>query len=432
LVPGLFEDDDGVVARVDGPGFGAVEYLGHGRLIVLDTAGAPASFIKFASRYSAEADNIPVVHFRLTGGADAAVRVRLSRRTADGTPVVLKDWFAVPAVTGDGFNRAVAIRSAVHPDVARVSGAFTLEFRATDDVGNTTPVDCAAGIGCVRWTQTILPPPLRQRAGGDGDVCTDAAIPTGHALGAGGPCPSLNNTASVNLTADRKIAKGYIDNPTSMPVQVILTATAPSSIRRGLRFENLQVADRTTLNRSCDDTGLAPVTPDGACYDSTPTTGEFGTEEVLDRELVSTITVTGATPVGTDPTGRPIYEIAPTSTATVWLESSPWSFLMSETPADYAAPGPLQLITGYPGNDWLRCVQTGFSSDGDHYRICTHQVLIREFTQLTRATVQPKSSATLTARPAGSGEATWMPATGTDVAGFRYTDFAWNAQASGY
>jgi hypothetical protein len=432
LVPGLFEDDDGVVARVDGPGFGAVEYLGHGRLIVLDTAGAPASFIKFASRYSAEADNLPVVRFQLTGDAGAAVRVRLSRRSTDGAMVVLKDWVVVPAVAGDAFNRAVAIRSALHPDVARVSGAFTLEFRATDDLGNATPVDCAAGVGCVRWTQTILPPPLRQRAAGDGDICTDAAIPTGHALGGGGPCPGLDNTASVNLTADRKIANGSIDNPTSMPVQVMITATAPSSIRRGLRFENLQVADRTTLNRSCDDTGLAPVTPDGACYDSTPATSELGTDEVLDRDLVSAITVTGATPVGTDPAGRPIYEIAPRATATVWLVSSPWSFLMDRTPADYGLTGPIQLVTGYAGNDWLRCVQTGFSSDGDHYRICTHQVLMREFTQLTRATVQPRSSVTLTARPSGSDEATWMPATGTDVVGFRYTDFAWVTEASGY
>jgi hypothetical protein len=83
LVPGTFEDDDGVVARV-GPGAGDVEYLGHGRLIVLDTAGVPASFVKFATRYSAEADNVPVVRFHLTGDADAAVRVRLLRRTADG------------------------------------------------------------------------------------------------------------------------------------------------------------------------------------------------------------------------------------------------------------------------------------------------------------------------------------------------------------
>jgi hypothetical protein len=169
-----------------------------------------------------------------------------------------------------------------------------------------------------------------------------------------------------------------------MPVQESLELPEDLHARcqRLLYPLTLLVADRTALNRSCDDTGLAPVTPDGACYDSTPATSELGTEEVLDRDLVSAITVTGATAVATDPAGRPIYEIAPRSTASVSLASSPWSFLMSKAPADYASLGPLQLITGYTSNDWLKCVQTGFSSDGDHYRLCTHQVLMREFTQI--------------------------------------------------
>src|SRR5262249_21983356 len=145
---------------------------------------------------------------------------------------------------GSGYNRGLAISSALHPDVAIVGGSYTLEYRAADALGNATPVDCVHAIGCVTWTQTILPPPVRQRQG-DADVCADAAIPTGHVLGPGGPSPSLNNTASANLNGpdDRKIAEGYIDNPGPMPVQVVISASAPSYVRRGLQFTNVQVGD---------------------------------------------------------------------------------------------------------------------------------------------------------------------------------------------
>src|SRR5262249_21977093 len=115
-----------------------------------------------------------------------------------------------------------------------------------------------------------------------------------------------------------------------------------------------------------------------------------------------------------------------------WLESHPWSFLMHWSPTDYATLGPLQNVTGYTGSDWLKCVRRVLSRYGDGDLTCTDQVLMREFTQLTRATVRPQSWVTLTARPSGSDDATWTPATGTNVAAFEYTDFGWDTKARGY
>jgi hypothetical protein len=238
----------------------------------------------------------------------------------------------------------------------------------------------------------------------------------------------------VNLDGpdDRKIAKGLIDNPNSIPVQVIIQATAPSTIRRGLRFMNVQVADPASVNRDCDEAALGPVTPDGECFNPQPNTAEYGTDDVLDRDLVSSVSVLGAKALGVDASGRQVYELAPSSTATVWLESHPWSFLMSWSPTDYATLGPLHNVTGYTGSDWLRCVHTVLSRYGEGDLYCTDQVLIREFTQLTRVTVRPQSSITLTSRPSGSDDATWSPATGTHVSAFEYVDFPWDGKASGY
>ncbi len=218
-----------------------------------------------------------------------------------------------------------------------------------------------------------------------------------------------------------------------------------SVLAPAVRFMNVQVGDPASVNRGCGDTGIAPLTPTGACYLVAPDTAEYGTEDVLDQDLASSISVTGAPALGTDPAGRQIYEIGPGSTATVWLESRPWSgstatvwlesrpwsFLMPFSPTDYTALGLLQSVTGYTGRDWLKCVHTALSGYGEG-PYCTDQVLMREFTQLTRVSVHPTSSVTLTARPSGSDEASWLPATGTHVAAFEYTDFAWDTQASGY
>jgi hypothetical protein len=437
VVSSSFVDDDGVTATVDGPGVGTASYVGQGKTVTLG-AGTPASFVKFASRYAADAPNLPEWHFAVAGGrGDVTLRARLSRQNAEGKTVLLADWFPVPVVTpvaGAGFNRALVINSALHADVALVGGLYTLEFRAADALGNTTAVDCAHGVGCVTWTQTILPPPLRQRAGAESDPCAEATIPTGHVLGTGGPCPVFDNTASVNLNgpADRRIAEGAIDNPNPVPVQVVISATAPATIRRGLQFMNLRVGPPDARVTDCDETGVAPATPDGGCYHPRPGTDEYGTDDVLDRDLVTRVVVTGATLVGVDASGREVYELPPVSTATVWLESTPWRFLMSARPADYAAVGPAEFVTGVVGKDWLQCTHTARAPYGSGRLYCTEQVLMREFTELTRVTVQPQSSVTLTARPSGSAEASWATATGTNVAAFGYTDFPWDTKASGY
>jgi len=436
ILPSSFRDDSGVNAGVEGPGVGVAQYENQGTPIAL-AAGESPSFVKFASRYAADSENLPEWHFAVSdnsGDPEITLSARLSRLSAQGALIGLKDWFTVTPVAGSGYNRALTISSALHPDIAVVSGTYILEYRATNALGNASLVDCGRGLGCVKWSQVILPPPLRQRQGTGGDICADPAIPTAHVLGVAGPCPGLNNTASMNLNGpdSRRIAQGYIDNPNPVSVQVVISASAPSYIRRGLRFANIQVADPTSVNRACDETGIEPVTPTGECYDARPNTSEYGTEDVLDRDLATDISVAGATALGMDAAGRQVYQIAPRSTARVSIQSSPWRFLMPSRPRDYAALGALEFVTGYTGNDWLRCVRVFTPRYGEGFGYCTDQVRVSEFTQLTRVTVHPRSSVTLTARPAGSEEATWVPAIGTSVAGFGYTDFTWDTKASGY
>lgn len=243
--------------------------------------------------------------------------------------------------------------------------------------------------------------------------------------------PGLLNTASVNVAGpgDLRIAEGLIDNPNSMPVSVVVLATAPGFIRRGLRFTNVEMGSAATVVRSCDRTGMGPTTPAGRCALVQADTGEYGTDEVFNSDLVSSVVVDGAVSLGPGAEGRPVFQIAPFSTAKVWLMSSPWTFLMSSAPSDYPTFGPLKAVTGFVGSDWLRCVRTAVGGFGEDGRYCTAQVLMREFTELVRATVHPSSEVTLLARPTDSSDPSFAPATGTNVTGFGYANFGWDAQA---
>lgn len=437
LVASTFEDDSGVTAEVVGERAGVLRYSGSGQPITF-APGISPSFEKFVTRYDENSPNLPELHFVVgeneAGSDTTLLAARLLREQDGGDVLVVTDWSPVPVAQGNGYNRALILSSALASDLAFVGGTYHLEFRATDAARNQSPVDCAHGIGCVTWTQTLLPPPLRQRAGTDGDACADAAIPTGHTLGGSGPCPALVHTASANLLGpeNRKIGEGLIDNPNSMPVTVAIEASAPTVIRRGLRFLNVAMGSAPSVVRSCDRTGLSPVTPSGRCALVQADTAEYETDEILDRDLLSTIVVEGAVTLGADTEGRPIVQLAPYSTATVWLESSPWTFLMSSSPTDFATFGSIGSVTGFVGGDWLRCTQTatgGFGEDGPY---CTAQVMMRELTELTRASVQPASSVTLLSRPTDSSDPSFAPATGTNVSGFSYAHFDWDTVADGY
>jgi hypothetical protein len=430
-----FVDDAGRTATVAGDAPGIVTYGNEGTQITL-TSGVQPVFSKYADRYVSTSPSLPEWHFAVSDNHSTSPAIvtqgRLSRRTSDGHEVLLADWFNIPATLGPDFNRAEVVSSALHADVGQVDGTYTLEIRAVDELGNVSPVDCGNTIGCVSWQQKIRPPSLRQRAGTDTYACLDASIPTGHTLDVGGPCPSFNVTASVNLTGpdERKIAEGYIDNPNPFPVDVAIAATAQATIRRGLLFENIQVGSPSTINKVCDGTGIPDAKSSGACYTSKPNTDENGTDDVLDRDLVSGLSVTGATSEGVDVVGRPVYRIPAHSTAAVWLLSAPWSFLMPGAPADYPSVGSLQYVTGIEGLTWLQCVSEG----ADHFgnAVCNSQVLNQELTRLTRVSVRPRSSISLLSRSTASPEASWGPATGSSVSSFSYYNFDWDTQASGF
>jgi hypothetical protein len=320
-------------------------------------------------------------------------------------------------------NRAQKISAGVHPDIALLSGAYTLEFRATDELGNATTAPS------VQWNQEILPPPLRQRAALDQTPC-DPRIPTGHTLNNSGACAALYYTASANLNGTAgtlRIAKGYIDNPNTTPVQVIPHATAPTFIRRGLLFVNVKTGEQAP-RRECDPGGIQDQTSNGTCFTPTPNSAEYGTDEVLDRDLAVAVEVSGASFIGYHE-GSEVYEIPARSTATVYVISDRLRFLMDGTSADYAEVGPLVNITADLGIGWLRCIDI-IEFEGE--RTCRRQAVMKEVTQLTRVAVRPSSSVSLTARPTGSAEATFRTATGVGVIGGQYKNYAWETQASGY
>lgn len=429
VLASTFVDDTGRTANVKGAGVGVVEFGSSGATVTL-AAGATPSFAKFTDLYSATMDRLPTWRFMAVDNHSQENQltfdVRLSRRPAEGSSVLLKDWFAVDGV-GTGFNHSLTISAGLHPDIGLVSGTYVLEYRSKDEFGNLSSVDCAHGIGCVQWVQQILAPPLRQRAGTDADLC-DSTIPTGHSLRSGGPCPSLDYTAGANLNASRKIAYGFVDNPNALPVHFVVLASSPSMIRRGIKDVNPIVADPSDVKFGCDGIGVADENLDGSCYTASSHTDEYGTQEVLDRELAAGVSVTGATAVATDATGRQIYEIAPRQTATVWILSNPWRFLMAKSAKDYSSIGSLAHVTGYTGKDWLQC--TGELA-GDELT-CANQVQRREVTFLTRVLVKPATSVSLLARSAGGGDAVFHAAVGTNVMSFAYANFIWASEVAGY
>ena len=82
---------------------------------------------------------------------------------------------------------------------------------------------------------------------------------------------------------------------------------------------------RTTLRRAL--ALRAPALRNG--FTPRADSSEYGTGEVLDRDIASGSKVTGASFVGTKD-GTAIYEIPPNGTATVWVLSDPWTFLMAD------------------------------------------------------------------------------------------------------
>jgi hypothetical protein len=425
VVPSTFVDDSNRAALVDGSGAGAVTFDSNGGATITLTSGPVATFQKYPARYLGSSEQLPEWHFSVSDnhsqGAQVQFESRISRTSATGQTALLKDWSALGDATGSGYNRAQRISADVHADIRILSGTYTLDFRATDELGNRTPV------GTVQWIQEILPPPLRQRAALDDSPC-DPRIPSGHSLSATGPCAALHYTASVNLTGAAgtlRIAKGYIDNPNAEPVQIILQPSAPSFMRRGLLFKNVKVDDYSPVKKVCEATGTEPQLVNGTCFTPTTDSAEYGTTDVFDRDLASGVEITDAAFIGLYEQAS-VYEIPANSTATVWVISQSWAFLMDGAAADYPALGPLVNVTADTKRDWIACVDVNLNE------VCSKQARMKEVVQLTRVAVRPAAVVSVTARPTGSVETTFRVATGVGVVRGSYKNFAWETQASGY
>src|SRR5262249_25957717 len=151
-----------------------------------------------------------------------------------------------------------------------VSGHYKLEFFASDEAGNVSPRRA------VDWTQTILPPPIRQQADMPSlsigcDPC-DSQCPGHYALQVG----SVGGTCVVLGTADAPItgalvpagqlhgATGIIDNPGPLAVRVRFEGHAQATWSRGTIWAHPVVVESGAAQKSCQDADADPMT----CYDA--------------------------------------------------------------------------------------------------------------------------------------------------------------------
>jgi hypothetical protein len=237
-----------------------------------------------------------------------------------------------------------------------------------------------------------------------------------------------------------KVANAFIDNPNGVPVRVKLTGMAGGTYSRGHVYQHPILeyhSDPTGYPSGC---GARPkVVPGGACFTPGSTT-----------EIVTTgaPTFTGAYKVslgGTtiSPCATCIpneFEIPPGQTLAVWVMSGPLTFLQAGFVGDVMdngpigidvayTPDPLPATTGNFEETWVRCDPYG---DGAGYTSCyTGWTKRREVHFLTRITVSPSVTVSVTARAASPTE-TLVTATGTGVTGLTYAASPWSTTETGY
>lgn len=436
VVANSLQNESALTASIAGTGLGTVTYGGTMPTVALVPSPVP-SFSKFASRYGPAAPNLPVWRFQVGDNRSTPDKVALQARLlrqAGGSFTVVREWVAVPAVAGAGYNRQQAISSDLASDVAVKSGTYRLEYAATDELGNVSAV------ASVDWVQTLRPPPVRQRAG---SACsgTDTQCPSYYGL------DGSHNNASVAIRGGSlpenklKIANAFIDNPNAVPVRVRLTGTPGGTYSRSHVYQHpiLELHD-STFDYPAGCMAKPKTVPSGGCFTpgSTMPVTTSGTPALATTYKVTLGTV--ALLPCADCTANE-FEIPPSQTITVWVMSGPMSFLQAGFGGDVLengpigvdvayAPDPLPATTGLLEETWAKCDSAG-ASESTFSTCWGAWTTRREAHLLTSITVTPSFTVSLTSRPASSADVL-SPATGTGVSGLVYAVSPWSTRETGY
>jgi hypothetical protein len=436
VIDSSFSDDTSVTATVveTGSAWGGASYSGVSAPVLLQATGVPA-FTKHAELYVPAPTFGALPRWRFLVGDNrspaSALKLwaRLSRRTGTTSYTLLKDDFIVGSPTGvSGYNHEQLIHGGLHADVQLLSGRFRLEVFAEDELQNRSAVKA------VEWDQTVKPPPVRQRF-----------VPNGNCSAADVDCvlrysPRANNMASLlNGSGQFTIARGYIDNPSALPVRVRLTTSAQTNYRVATVWQIPITQDPTSAaTGTCDTRGLRDRLTTGACY-TRPSVAEV--RDATDRsagDLYAGLRVEGALACGDCAAGEIL--LAPRSTATVHVLSNKWSFLypgtaseVSETPQGEST---LQ-VTGLKDVEWISCEDTRTDPDTGTLT-CSRSAKRRSLHFITAAQVRTDTRVSLESRTSGNGSSwTVGGAVGTNTTNFTYWDFWLNvdeakAGAGGY
>jgi hypothetical protein len=380
-------------------------FSGTPGLVTLGSGGT-ASFARYASHYGLSDSGIPKWHFLATGRAQPiTVRARLVRSTDSA---VLVPWFGVPSVAGSGYDREVVVSSALHPDVATLSGGYQLELDATDGTGTTSTVTVAA------WQQTILTPPIRQRSAPACDPGSDGQCPAHYSLQGNLDAAVLINGIGLPGGSVR-IGHVYVDNPNSVAVRVSIAPTASLSWSRGRKNWS------ALINQEPYTAGCQPAqTLDGTCY---PYQGQGVEDVVIGQGAKSIATRVQVLMGGADPgpctgCGTNERELPPATTADVWVVMNSYGFIWP----DY----PLGKLTNpnLPATAIGGAAETWISWSG------TIPLFFQAWWYLTRVAVTPTVRTTLQSRPADP-RASLAAAIGTNTTSFANTPSPWNTWAPG-
>ncbi len=425
VVPSQFKDDTGRTVSVDGPGTGIATY-GQDVTTVTLSSGAIPAFQKFQTRYNSQNSSLPVWAFNVADNYWPETNIVLEAKLTRGS-TLLVDWFTV-AGAGSGFNRSVKVSDALHPDVANFSGRYTLTLRARDGFGNQSREMT------VQWDQTIRTPPLRQRVEVIPCSCSDPKCVAHYSLGAqSGICSAYSYQAAGLLWSQVRAAAAYVDNPNPVPIQFILIGDLTASAGHGMEWKNPELSNPVGVVKKCEDTGLLDATPQGACY-SKHAGGEFGTADVLSPTgLLAGYEVSGATYLGLNASGWPAYEIAPSSSATVFMLSKPWTFLLPHTPADYSSYGTLTNVVGWQETRFYSCDQTRLVNGEP---MCVSQSERGALLLWTRGHVNPNARVSVYNRVSNGTSlddaTTWTQRVGTNLDTATYNAFNFFSLAPGY
>jgi hypothetical protein len=363
LVDGSFTDDSGVTAMiVDGPGdppYGHIVYVGTGQSVTLGSSPA-VHFTKLATRYGA-ADSVPEVRALVmddqAAPADIEVHAELGRQVG-GDFMVVANAMVMPVDAPDhSWNRAIRLDGRLEPDLPLASGTYRLTISATDEHGHTSAPTV------FEWTQTIVPPPVRQRPGVACDACTDTACPSYYTLASTKACPSQGGTDAADVVISGggipgfglRAGSAFVDNPSELPLRVQFSGVAFVWPLATVQEADAEVTPLPQLPPPGCNEGQDPENADGSCFiGGAPGEVSMQSNPMPKVSVHFEVTLSGAAqPMIACSQCQPgTFQLPPRSTAVVSAMTGPWSFIF---------PGAERVgkRTGVVENRWFECDRNG-------------------------------------------------------------------------